>query len=130
MNLATKLTRRLHSFRLSIRAVAEEARTEAQQAAIQDLLQTIEHQQRMIDASPSLRDPVGQPSRSLFNFAGMIYQGDFFDVPASRTKALRVAASAWGKAHGVKLSVSKLPGDLGARCTRMDGPMDPDGDTF
>ena len=130
MNLATKLTRRLHSYRLIIRALSNEARTDAQQAFFRDFLETIELQQRMIDTSHCLRDPIGQPSRSFFNFAGMIYQGDFFDVPASRTKALRVAASAWGKAHGVKLSVSKLPGDLGARCTRMDGPVDPDGDTF
>jgi hypothetical protein len=133
MTLYRKASNRVHALRLSLQALTSDCVDDAQRQAIADVAAAVDQLQRMLDASESLKRPTGA-SRSAFNFAGLIYAGDSFTVPAGRVASLRSAASAWAKLHGVKLTVNKLA-DGGARCTRLDGPQAPagtddDGGTF
>jgi len=128
MSIRTKAMNRARSFRLSIASLSDEATTEPQLQELRALMTAIEGVERLIESSRALGINAST-QRSPFNFGGLVYAGDHFEVPPGRVGALRIAASAWSKAHGVRLTVNKLDGQ-GGRCTRMDGPQAPAGDTF
>lgn len=120
MSIQKRALNRIQAFRGSMLALSDEAITDKQRDVMRQVVERIDQLQRLVDASACLRES-GMPSRSTFGFAALVFRADGFDVVEARVKSLRVAASAWGSRHGVRLSVTKT--ETGARCTRMDGPV-------
>lgn len=127
-SILRKLTNRVSDFREQIITLGRSCEEQDKREAVLALLPAIDQIQRTIDASAPLRGP-SPVTRCAFNFAGMQHKGATLLVTPSRVKAARVAASAWCRRHGWRLSVNATP-DGGAKVTRLDGPELDEGATF
>lgn len=120
MSLHRKVTYRIVILRSALTALKATARNRSHVDALDGLIRGVD---ALIHQADEMLEPASAvqvaASRGAFDF-GAMEQGGHFDVSPERVNSLRVAASNWGRRHGVTLTVRALP-DGGARCVRVDG---------
>lgn len=79
-----------------------------QRAEIDAVIACVSKAFELAEQSKALGAAERRPKASAFNFEALCEPSDCLRVTPSRVTSARVAASSWGKRHGIRLSVTKL----------------------
>lgn len=107
MSIRRRVLHRLSACLEDVTRLRELCQKDAQRADMDAALALISGAVKVVDESISLGAAQRRPYTTALNFEALLSPDDVLRVTPNRVAAARVAASSWGKRHGVRLSVTK-----------------------